>query len=412
MTSLLNTLIGEYRICELVGAGGMGEVYKATHTHLGRVIAIKVLSAGEATSDTIRRFYSEASIQASLRHPGVAEYLGLHEYQGRPCILMEYVEGETLSGMLERRGALPVEEALSIAHPLVAVVAHFHKQGVLHRDIKSSNIRITPTGTVKVLDFGIARFQSTKKLTRTGILVGTPGILAPEQVKGETVTAATDVWQLGVLGYEMLTGRMPFRADNMLELYAQILNAKFRPISSLQPSVPAAAEKVFNCCLQKDPKRRFQSGGELLTALEEVGPVKPATIARAKSAAAMQLPLRQLGVALAAAATIIALGVSIPRTLLSSHPKGLRSRPCVEASSYLDGQPAEMKTVTVDVDEGSAQVFCGDRLMGRTPFFLPAKIGDNVNVLLRRKGYKDHPVQFTVTEDREFKEPMDRLEER
>src|SRR6266849_9582011 len=151
MASLLNALIGEYRVTELLGAGGMGEVYKATHTHLGRVIAIKVLSAGGSDPAAVQRFYSEANIQASLRHPGVAEYLGFYEYQGRPCIRMEYVDGETLSCILERRGALPTEEALSIARAMTAVVAHFHRQGVLHRDIKSSNVKISSDGAVKVL---------------------------------------------------------------------------------------------------------------------------------------------------------------------------------------------------------------------------------------------------------------------
>src|SRR5262249_3575969 len=150
---------------------------------LGRVIAIKMLSAGEAAFDTVRRFYSEASIQASLRHPGVAEYLGFYEYQGRPCILMEYVDGDTLSDILQRRGALLSREALGIARAVAAVVEHFHRQGVLHRDIKSSNVKINSAGAVKVLDFGIARLQTAKNLTRTGMVVGTPGILAPEQVR-------------------------------------------------------------------------------------------------------------------------------------------------------------------------------------------------------------------------------------
>src|SRR5271168_5392656 len=122
MSSLLNVLIGEYRVTELLGAGGMGEVYKATHTHFGRVIAVKVLTSGGSDPGTIKRFYGEANIQASLRHPGVAEYLGFYEYQGRPCILMEYVDGLTLYSILERRGAIPAKEVLKIARAIAAVV--------------------------------------------------------------------------------------------------------------------------------------------------------------------------------------------------------------------------------------------------------------------------------------------------
>lgn len=414
MASLLNALIGEYRITEMLGAGGMGEVYKATHTHLGRVIAIKVLSAGETTPDIVRRFYSEASIQASLRHPGVAEYLGFYEYHGRPCILMEYVDGETLSSILQRRGPLPVEEALRIVRDLVGVVVHFHEQGVLHRDIKSSNIKITSGGAVKVLDFGIARFKSTNKMTRTGMVVGTPGILAPEQVRGETVTAATDVWQLGVLMFELLTARMPFEADNTPELYAQILNAKFRPVSSLRPEVPAALAKVVNRCLQKDPSRRFAAGGELQTALDELVLGKPATTPKAKSSVALQLPVRKVGIGVAGAVAVISLAVGIPRVLRafhSTHQSAAAPTPCVEAPSSLEDQQAESRIVTVDIEEGSAQVFCGGRLIGRTPFPLPAKSGDRIRLVLRREGFKDHEMRFTVTENREFKEPMDRVGE-
>ena len=237
MSSLVNALIGEYLVTDFVGEGGMGEVYKATHTHIGRVIAIKVLSQGVTDPNTVRRFYDEAGIQASLRHPGVAEYLGFYEYRGRPCILMEFVDGETIASILNRRGAIPPSEAFRIACATSEVVAHFHKNGVLHRDIKSGNVKINSAGAIKVLDFGIARFQNTQKLTSAGMVIGTPGILAPEQVRGREVTPATDVWQLGILMYEMLTGKLPFGADNPSALYAQILNADYPPVSRVQTTI-------------------------------------------------------------------------------------------------------------------------------------------------------------------------------
>jgi serine/threonine-protein kinase len=272
MASLVNALIGEYRVTELLGAGGMGEVYKAKHTRLARVIAIKVLSAGTADASLLRRFYGEANIQASLRHPGVAEYLGFYEYQGRPCILMEYVDGETLAAIIERRGPLPAAEAYRIARSLAAVIAHFHAQGVVHRDIKSNNVKINSAGTVKVLDFGIARLESTHRSTSAGMLVGTPVIAAPEQVKGGQVTPATDVWQLGVLMYEMLTGRLPFQGTDSSELFLQIVNADFTPISHSQHSVPRDFEKIINRCLQKDPLKRYASGRLVLAALDAADP--------------------------------------------------------------------------------------------------------------------------------------------
>ncbi len=403
MASLLNALIGEYRVTELLGAGGMGEVYKATHTHLGRVIAIKVLSAGGSDPAAVQRFYSEANIQASLRHPGVAEYLGFYEYQGRPCILMEYVDGETLSCILERRGALPTEEALSIARAMTAVVAHFHRQGVLHRDIKSSNVKISSDGAVKVLDFGIARFQSKNNLTRTGMVVGTPGILAPEQVRGQTVTPATDVWQLGVLMYEMLTVRLPFEADNTPELYAQILNAKFEPVSSLQPSLPGAFEKIVNRCLQKEPSRRFASGGDLLVALDALDARQseeraPAREPRPPADFGFPVPLRRVGPIVAGAVVLVAVVAGAVHWSGKNPPPP--PEPCVQSSSPAGS--SEMRTVKIQTAAGEeAQVICDGRLVGKTDYPVHARTGDRVVLVLQRNGYK-LDVNFTVAERQEF----------
>ena len=408
MASLASALIGEYRVTELLGAGGMGEVYKATHTHFGRVIAIKVLSAGGTDPSTVRRFYSEASIQASLRHPGVAEYLGFYEYQGRPCILMEYVDGETLSSILERRGALPAEEALRVARALAAVVAHFHTNGVLHRDIKSSNVKINSDGSMKVLDFGIARLQTAKNLTRTGMIVGTPGVLAPEQVRGETITPATDVWQLGVLMYEMLTGRLPFDADNTPELYAKILNAKFEPISNLQPSLPVDFEKVVNRCLQKDPNKRFASGGELSASLVALELEKRAPAVEARTPVARQVILRRAGAFVGGAIVLIAIAVLGLRIWQQESASA-----CVEASSTEGAASSEMGTVIMRIGDakGEAQVYCNGKHIGLTPFTLHARIGDKVNLTLRREGYKDLAVPpFSVTKHMEPEESMDPLE--
>ncbi len=417
MASLLNALIGEYRVTELLGAGGMGEVYKATHTHLGRVIAIKVLLAEGSDPATVKRFYSEASIQASLRHPGVAEYLGFYEYHGRPCILMEYVDGQTISSILERRGAIPASEALKIARAIAAVVAHFHEQGVLHRDIKTNNIKISSDGRVKVLDFGIARVQKSGNLTSTGVVIGTPGMLAPEQVNGQPVSPATDVWQFGVMVYEMLGARLPFRADNTRELYAQILNAKPAPISSLQSSVPGGFEKIVNRCLQKDPNRRYASGRELLTALDaaegrksEEPPPAPVVKPHIHIESKPPFSFRWVGAILIGAVVLVAVVVGVVQWSRPTTADPALS-PCVEPSTDLEAPLGEMRTVRVSTVGVSAQVFCGSQQVGATPYDLRARIGDKVKLVLRSEGYKPKDVSFNVTERSEYEESLDRVGE-
>jgi eukaryotic-like serine/threonine-protein kinase len=410
MASLVNALVGEYLVTDLLGAGGMGEVYRAIHTHLGRVIAIKVLSAGQTDPNTVQRFCSEANIQASLRHPGVAEYLGFYEYQGRPCILMEFVDGETLSSILQQRGRLPADEALGIARSVAAVVAHFHKQGVLHRDIKSSNIKINSAGALKLLDFGIARLQTAKNLTRVGMVVGTPGILAPEQVRGQNVTPATDIWQLGILMYEMLSGRLPFEAEDPAELYGQILKAEITPVSRLEPSVPPGLEKIINRCLQKDPAKRFAAGEDLLVALQALERGKSAPAQSPAPSFARRFPLLRLGVIAASSIIVIALIVG---ALRGYHPSAQSpsTSACFEGSPSVGSPAYELMTVTLDTFEGPAQVFCNDQLVGKTPFSLRARIGDRVHVLLRRDGSKDLDKLFEVTERSEYTFVLDPVED-
>ena len=397
MASLVNTLIGEYRVTNLLGTGGMGEVYQAKHTHLGHHIAIKVLLPGQTDSNTLRRFYGEASIQASLRHPGVAEYLGFYECQGRPCILMEYVSGETIAAILERRGPFAPKEATVILHSVAEVVEHFHKLGVVHRDIKSSNIKVNSTGSVKVLDFGIARFQSTT-YTTTGTVIGTPAVLAPEQVRGQTATEATDIWQMGVLAYEMLTGKLPFAGGNLTELYAQILNAPLRPVSSFQP-VPSTLEKVIKTCLQKDSGKRYASGKQLVEALDRLESGNKVEVPqKTRSPESRKLQFRAIA-QWAGALLILFL-------LLGFGVHFYDNRTPIPQPSL--GQ----NTVMVDTFNGMAEVFQDGQLVGRTPYELHARTGQKVDLLLRRQGFKDLPVHFEVTERRMYTYTMEAAGER
>lgn len=380
MASLLNAWIGEYRVTGLIGAGGMGEVYRAVHAHLGRVIAIKVLSPGLADTAALKRFYSEAGIQASLRHPGVAEYFGFYEYGGRPCILMELVEGETLGEILQRRGPLPAAEAVPLLREIAAVVAAFHAHGVVHRDLKASNIKLTPQGRVKVLDFGIAQHARSERLTRAGAVAGTPATLAPEQLRGDPLTPATDVWQLGILFYETLSGRLPFEAGTSQEVFARILHAPCPDVTQWQPGIPAPVARIAARCLEKDSRRRFPSAAELHQAL-----------------AALDAPRRShrpvLAGALAAAAVLGGLALIVHR----------RAAPePAPVSGPVQPLPAEWKSVTVDTMDGAAQVYRDGTLVGTTPYQVQVRPGDTVHLVLKREGFRDLPVQFEPTERRSY----------
>lgn len=400
MDPLLNTLVGEYRIHDLIGVGGFGSVYRAVHTHLGRVIAVKVLSPEMADAAALQRFYSEASIQASLRHPGVAEYLGFYQHMGRPCILMEFVDGESLASLMKRSGAFAPAEAARIVKEISAVAAHFHAQGVVHRDLKSNNVKITSAGLVKILDFGIARHQSAHRLTATGMVVGTPYSLAPEQIKGHAVTEAVDIWQIGVLFYEMLTGQLPFGGEANYELYGRIVAGQYPPATQWRPDIPPGLERILARCLEKEPAKRFRSGAELWHAIDAWEQEARAPQRRSR------LTMYAGG---AAAAVIVAIGLYI----------GVRNRPEPPAPppAPADNGPSNpaqpnLKAVTVDTADGSALVFRDGRLVGSTPYRVVAPQGQTINLILRREGFKDLPLSFEPTERREYTYTLEALKER
>jgi predicted Ser/Thr protein kinase len=432
MSSLLHALIGEYRVTESLGAGGMGEVYKAVHTHLGRVIAIKVLLPDLADGPSLQRFYGEAGIQASLKHTGVAEYLGFYEFQGRPCILMEFVDGETLAAMIRRHGSLPLQEAVRIVREIAAVAASFHAQGVVHRDLKSNNVKINSAGQVKILDFGIARQERSHRLTRIGAVIGTPAALAPEQVRGMPTTPATDVWQLGALLYELLTGRLPFQAATEQEMYARILAADYLPAGRWQPSVPPGVEKIVSRCLQADVTKRYATARELCDALceWELGmAAPPAGIRRGLQPAWWRfVPAVGVDQARRAQGSIFPDVPAARRRLMALALTGLASAALLIAiaagvrgwnhgppppppvvANPLDPRPLDTRTVTVDTMDGVAQVFRGEKLVGATPYRIQAQTGEKIELVLRREGCKDLPLQFEASERHNYTYTMERL---
>jgi serine/threonine-protein kinase len=252
---------GRYELEELVGTGGMSTVYRARDTLLERNVALKVMHAHHLEDDDyVERFQREARTVAQLSHPNIVTVIDRGEDDGRPFIVFEYVEGDTLDKLVERDGALPVEEALRIAIGAARGLAFAHRQGHVHRDVKPQNILLNGGGQPKVTDFGISRALDVHKgVTQTGTVLGTSNYIAPEQASGEKATAQSDVYSLGVVLFELLTGRRPFSGDNFVAVAMKHINERPPSVSDLRRDVPPRVAAAVACALEKNPRDRFAS---------------------------------------------------------------------------------------------------------------------------------------------------------
>jgi len=267
---LTGSTISHYQILEKLGSGGMGDVYKAQDERLKRFVALKFLPTHLTREpDQRARFTREAHAAASLNHPNISTIYEVDEVDGQPFIAMELVNGETLSQMVER-GPLPVDDLLDITIQAARGLAAAHEAGIVHRDIKGANIMVRQGGSghdrhVKVMDFGLAQLAAAPtQLTKEGMTPGTIAYMSPEQGRGEKVDSRTDIWALGVVLYEMVTGKQPFRAEYEQAVLYSILNEKPEPLSTLRPTVPKELERVVAKTLEKEADARYQSSNELL----------------------------------------------------------------------------------------------------------------------------------------------------
>jgi len=261
-------LKGIYRIYDQVGAGGFATVYLGRNLTNNTVVAIKVLKQ-EYTAEPrfVERFRREAEMAHRLQHPNVVRMLDYGVEGGTHFLVMEYVEGKTLSDIIAARGALPIQEAVGIADQIAQALDAAWRAGIVHRDIKPHNIMVTPDGQVKVMDFGIARMSAMVSLTQSGMFMGTPRYLSPEMARGEKTDIRSDLYALGLVLYEMLTGDAPFTADSPWALLRQQIETPPPPLKSRRPDIPDWLEAVIATALAKDPARRFQTPAEMLAAL-------------------------------------------------------------------------------------------------------------------------------------------------
>jgi predicted Ser/Thr protein kinase len=259
-----------YKVEGTLGEGGMARVYRGTDEVLGRTVAIKVLADRYAGDDRfVTRFRREAQAAAALSHPNVVAVYDTGDDGPAHYIVMEYVEGETLSEVLKREGPLDPARAASIAEHVAAALQAAHERGLVHRDVKPGNVMIDGEGRIKVMDFGIARAAAEDTLTQTGAVLGTAPYLSPEQAQGDRVDARSDVYSLGCVLYEMVAGRPPFTGDSPVSLAFRHVNEDPKPPSTYRPGVPPEIEAVIMRALEKDPARRFGSAEEFRRALAE-----------------------------------------------------------------------------------------------------------------------------------------------
>ena len=294
MSLSAGTRLGSYDVVSALGAGGMGEVYRATDTKLGRSVAIKILpDAFTSDPDRVSRFEREARVLASLNHPHIAAIYGLEEAGDRKLLVMELVEGPTLADLIageSKDSPLRIDKALRLAQQIAEALEAAHEKGIVHRDLKPSNVKVTPENNVKLLDFGLAKaFEAgadvdvshsptqMAMVTSAGVILGTAAYMSPEQAKGGIVDRRTDIFAFGCLLYEMLTGQRAFKGDSESEIIAKVIERE-PDWKALPPGLHPRIDELLHRCLEKDPKKRRRDIGDVRIEIEQVlsGPAQAA----------------------------------------------------------------------------------------------------------------------------------------
>ena len=285
MSNLIGQILGRYHILEQLGEGGMATVYKAFDTRLEANVAVKVIRTDNLPQSgverALKRFEREAKALAQLNHPNIVKVIDYGEYEDRPYLVMPYLEGGTLKGLMQARGALPWQDAVRLLLPISKALAYAHQRGMIHRDVKPSNVLITDSGEPMLSDFGVTKIieeEATVDLTGTNATVGTPEYMAPEQAISKSIDHRVDIYALGIVFYEMITGRKPYVADTPLAvLFKQASEPLPRP-KQFAPDLPDKVEQIILKALAKKPEDRYQTMGEFAIALETIIETTPVVV--------------------------------------------------------------------------------------------------------------------------------------
>jgi len=354
------TRLGPYEILSLVGAGGMGEVYKSRDTRLDRTVAVKVLNPALAADAQFRdRFDREARTISQFDHPHVCALHDVGQHAGTAYLVMQYLEGETLADRLAK-GPLPIGQALTTAIEIASALDRAHRAGIVHRDLKPGNIMLTRTGA-KLLDFGLAKSSSlafvggdastlaptTPNLTSRGSILGTFQYMAPEQIEGREADARSDIFALGAVLYEMVTGTRAFNGKTHASLISSILKDEPRPVSELEPLTPPLLDHIVSRCLAKEPDERWQDASDLgreLQWIHQTGALSRATMA---SAPAGSRERAAIGIAGALAGLII--GSAVTAMVIRTVGRQSREQPQPSVRSVISITPAEhLQVIAID----------------------------------------------------------------
>jgi len=318
-SAMIGKKIANYEITGKLGEGGMGVVYKGMDTNLGRPVAVKMLTAELAHNpEIVERFRAEARAQANLNHANLAVLYAFLVEDGTAFMVMEFVEGQTFEQLIRASGPIPPEKALPLFKQALMGVGAAHRMGIVHRDIKPSNIMLNTAGIVKVMDFGIAKVVGTRGMTRTGMQLGTPAYMAPEQIQNKPIDTRTDIYALGITLYQMLSGQLPFQHDSDFETMNSQVAAQPPPMQQMFPYAPIQYQNVVMKALEKDPNNRFQTVEAFSAALENPEGVVPSGIAAtviatgAGAAPTGRTVMEGSGVAMASAPAIVSAPAIAP----------------------------------------------------------------------------------------------------